>query len=290
MKEIAWNGVRFEVPAHWEVGKVGPCYLMLEQEARPVLEVKWARVRGTFSHSAHLRRLRSMHGRRSGIVVEECAVPSRWQKALDGFIATGFSWQGKSIGGMGVILYCDACRNATLIQFYQTGSGQSEDIGLSVLTSFEDHRHDGQVVWAVFDIKAVIPDRFKLVRHRLAPGKYELAFEARGQKITLHRWGAAAILLRDQDIVEFARRMAGMQLSPLNVTSAPYKKVVDWEVSPSISMWGRLLGGIRREHPFKQFRLWHLEKKNRILGVEAACKKPCDFQMLETICAAYESL
>ena len=290
MKEIAWNGVRFEVPAHWEVGKVGPCYLMLEQEARPVLEVKWARVRGTFSHSAHLRRLRSMHGRRSGIVVEECAVPSRWQKALDGFIATGFSWQGKSIGGMGVILYCTTCRNATLIQFYQTKSGQSEDTGLPVLRSFEDHRADGQVIWAVFDIKAVIPERFKLVRHRLAPGKYELAFEAKGQKITLHRWGPAAILLRDQDLAAFAKTMTGMPLDPSIVISATGTKRADWKESPSITLWGRLLGGIRRRHPFKRFRLWHLEKKNRILGVEAASKKPSDFQTFESICAAYESL
>ncbi|MBW1840390.1 MAG: hypothetical protein JRI75_01150 [Deltaproteobacteria bacterium] len=290
MKEIAWNGIRFEVPVRWEVGKIGPYYLMLETERGPVLEVKWGKVRGAFSHSAHLRRLGSMHGRRSGIIFEECAVPSGWQEALDGFIVTGFSWQGKSIGGRGVILYCTACRNATLIQFYQKDSGQSEDTALPVLTSFEDHRPDGQVVWAVFDIKAVMPERFKLVRHRLAPGKYELAFEARGQKITLHRWGPAAILLRDQDIVEFAGTVTGMPFSPSNVILAAGKKVVDWKVSPSITLWRRLIGGIRREHPFKRFRLWHLEKKNRILGVEAAFKKPCDLQTFESIYAAYESL
>jgi hypothetical protein len=38
------------------------------------------------------------------------------------------------------------------------------------------------------------------------------------------------------------------------------------------------------------FRLWHLEDKNRILGVRAESKHPLDFQLLKRICSGYDSL
>jgi hypothetical protein len=36
--------------------------------------------------------------------------------------------------------------------------------------------------------------------------------------------------------------------------------------------------------------LWHLEEKNRILGVRAEGKKPLDTELLDRICAHYESI
>ncbi|MFH2218600.1 MAG: hypothetical protein ABII68_02925 [Pseudomonadota bacterium] len=290
MKEIAWNGIRFQAPADWEVGRIGSYYLMLEKESGPVLEMKWGRVKGVFSHKKHMRRLSVLHGKRSGISIGESPLTPEWEDALDGFSATGFSWQGTSMGGMGAILYCPMCHNATLIQFHHNDSGESKNTTLSVLNSFSDHRADGQIRWAVFDIQAMIPEKFKLVRQRLVPGKTELAFEAKGRKVTLHRWGPAAVLLRGRGIAGFAETMAGMPSQHPDVMINIDEKSAEWAVSPSVSILGRAFGGIRRKHPFKRFRLWHLKKKNRILGVGAEGKKPFDPHFLDRICADYDSL
>jgi hypothetical protein len=189
------------------VGKIGAHYLMLEEESGPVLEVKWGEVRGSFSHQDHLRRLAALHGKELGESVKQCPLPAAWEKALGKFEATGFSWHGKRVGGMGVLLYCSTCHNATLIQFYQKGSSQTEKIAQRLLTSFRDHRQDNQVIWSLFDIRATIPEKFRLVRHRFEAGEFELAFASGGQKITLHRWGPASILLSGRDLVQFARTM-----------------------------------------------------------------------------------
>jgi len=90
-KEIAWNGIRFLAPSDWEVGKIGPRYLMLETEYGPALEIKWGTVKGNFSHRKHLQRLAATQDKPSGKPVKKSPLPEEWAKALDPFDATGFS-------------------------------------------------------------------------------------------------------------------------------------------------------------------------------------------------------
>lgn len=190
-KEFAWNGIRFLTPATWQVGKIGPRYLMLEVGSASVLEVKWGRIKGVFSHQMQLRRLAALQGKELRESVRQRPLPAAWKKALGKYEATGFSWRGETVGGVGVLLYCPTCQNATLIQFYGKGSNQTGEISERLLASFRDHRQDNQVIWSLFDIRATIPEKFQLIRHRFEAGKFELAFAWGGQKITLHRWGPA---------------------------------------------------------------------------------------------------
>lgn len=289
-KEVAWNGIKFQAPVSWEVGKIGTCYLLLEEESQPVIEVKWGRVRGTFSSQIHLGRLTALHGKLPGKAVKECPVPYGWQKALGSFEVTGFSWYGKSLGGLGVILYCPLCKNATLIQFYYKDTGKSKNIYRSVLESFQDHGQDDQTVWSIFDIRAIVPDQLKLVRYRLEPGQFELVFKSKNKKVTLFRWSPAAIILRNRDLVEFSKNMAfSLGDNPQFVVEAD-GKAVEWEISPSISGWLRLFGRMQGKHPFQRLRVWHIEEKNRLLGVKAEGKEPLDVPFFERICDAYEIL
>jgi hypothetical protein len=289
-KEFAWNGIRFMAPVAWQVGKIGARHLMLEEESGPVLEIKWGRVKGGFSKQAHLRRLAALHRKELGKSVRQCPLPAAWEKALGKYKATGFSWRGKTIGGMGVLLYCPTCQNATLIQFYQKGSNQTKKIPERLLASLRDHRRDKQVIWSLFDIRARIPEYFQLVRHRFEAGEFELAFASGGQRITLHRWGPASILLCDRDLVQFARTvLPHPQAKPHPVTGAG-GKAVEWGVEPPPPRYDHWWSWIRAKSSFQWFRLWHVEGKNRILGVRAEGKETIDPRFLERICASYESL
>ncbi|MFQ6078220.1 MAG: hypothetical protein ACE5NJ_03680 [Thermodesulfobacteriota bacterium] len=289
-KEFAWNGIRFLTPTAWQVGKIGTHYLMLEVESGPVLEVKWGRVEGGFSHESHLGRLSALHGKELGESVRQCPLPAAWEKALGKYAVTGFSWHGKTVGGVGVLLYCSTCQNATLIQFYGRGSNQKGKIPQRVLASFRDHRQDNQVIWSLFDIRATIPDRFQLVRYRFEAGEFEMTFACKGQKITLHRWGPASVLLCDGDLVQFARTVLPQgQGEPHSVTLVG-TKAAEWSVNPSPTPWGHLWNWVRTKSSFQWFRLWHVEAKNRILGVRVEGKEAVDARFLERICAGYESL
>jgi hypothetical protein len=285
-KEIAWNGISFCVPSSWEIAQIGARHLILEDDSDSAMEVKWGPIKGRFSHQTHLKRLGALQTRRLRKTVEECVLPTKWKKALAGFQASGFSWQAETKSGRGVILYCPMCRNATLIQFFRSISTATEKIPLEVLRTFQDHREDGQTRWAVFDIRAVVPAYFKLVGYRFEPGNYELAFEHRGQKIFLYRWAPASILLGERNLKQFAKAISDFSTGdpvPVNLEGG---QAVELSLSPRFKWLSRF----KAKPCFHWLGLWHLKKKNRILGVKMQGKKPFDTLMLDRVCVGYESL
>ena len=144
-KETAWNGIRFKNPIPWEPVKIGNRYLMFEDDAGPVLEVKWESIKGVFSHEKHFHRLAAVYKKQSNIRIEASRLPERWKKALSGFEASGFRWSGNTLGGEGVILYCPECRKATLIQIYRKDPDKNSLEIEKLLASFKDHSKNGRL-------------------------------------------------------------------------------------------------------------------------------------------------
>ena len=285
-KEIAWNGIRFRVPLSWEIARIGARHLILEEDSDPAMEVKWGFIQGRFSHRVYLKRLGAFRSRQLKKTITEWVLPEKWEKALAGFQARGFSWQTQKKGGRGVILYCSMCHNAALIQFFHSKSSTSGKIPLEVLGTFQDHREDGLTLWAVYDIRAVVPAYFKLVGHRFETGNYELTFAHRDQKIFLYRWAPASILLAERGLKQFAEAISDFSAGepvPVNMDGGP---AVELSLSPRIKWLSRF----RVKPCFHWLGLWHLEKKNRILGVKMQGKRPFDIQMLDRVCVGYESL
>jgi len=199
-KEIAWNGISFEVPGSWEIAEIGVRHLILEDDSGPAMEVKWGPLRGKFSHRAHLKRIGAFQTRQLKKTFKEWPLLPAWEEALSGFQTSGFTWHTDTKVGRGVILYCPVCRKAALIQFLQPKGFRSEKIPLKVLSTFQDHREDDQTIWSVFDIRASMPANFVLASHRFEPGNFELAFEHGSRKVFLYRWAPASVLLVGQDL------------------------------------------------------------------------------------------
>jgi len=285
-KEIAWNGVGFRVPEEWEIGQMGIRHLTLEDNWGPAMEIKWAPVKGKFSHRSHLKRLIAVQTGGLKKTIQEWSVPARWEKALSGFQFRGFSWQGETQSGRGVILYCPVCRKAALIQFFLTESTRQEAIPLRVLQTFQDHRSDDQTVWSVFDIRAVIPANFKHVRHSFKPGNYELAFEHRRQKVILYRWAPATALLADRDLMGFGRTIIDFRAADPVEVMLEDRQMLEWKASPRIKWVSRFLP----RPSYHGLRLWHLPEKNRVLGVKMQSKRALDIRSLDRICVDYESI
>jgi hypothetical protein len=287
--EVAWNGIRFRAPADWQLAQIGARHLVLEDETAPVMEVKWAKVKGNFSHKAHLKRLTSLQKKQVRKTFKAESIPADWETVLTNFQVSGFSWQGNTTQGQGVILFCPSCRKATLIQFFQQKSIENIRILSQVLDSFRDHRQDGQVLWSAYDIRAIVPESYQLKRHRFEAGKFELDFADGSQHICLHRWALASVLLAEQDLVALAGTVAGFNKPEPVAGSMNGCATAEWSLTPKTD-WQRWLGRFKHKASYYWLGLWHLEEKNRILGVRAEGKKPLDTELLDRICTHYESI
>ena len=287
-RRIAWNGIRFSAPANWEIGRIGMCYLQLESETGPAVEVKWNRIKGRFSHKRHLRRLAGLQKRKLRKSFRQAAMPASWENALQDRVAAGFAWQTETIGGRGVLVYSPASRTATLLQFYSGRSGDAERSAPRLLASFRDHVSGSLMPLAVFDIRAQIPIEYELQRFRFEIGRYDLRFSARNRKLRMIRWSPAAVLLRRQDL----RTMAQDCFHPKGKRPIHWLRNdaarVEGEVAPS-SVAARIASKIRRRPAYRFFRLWHEVEKNRILGVHVSGSHPVDRRQFAAICETYET-
>lgn len=285
-KQVAWNGISFDVPEGWQIVEIGVRHLILEDDSRPAMEVKWGPVRGKFSHRAHLKRIGAFQTRQLKKTVEEWPLSPAWQEALSGFETSGFAWHTETKVGRGVILYCPVCRKAALIQFLQPKDTRSDEIPLKVLSTYQDHRDDDQTIWSVFDIRAIIPSNFILANHRFEPGNFELAFEHGSRKVFLYRWAPASVLLARQDLAQFAQSIA--DFSPADPVSVDIdgSPAVELSLAPHYIWFSRF----KAKPSFHWLGLWHLQSKNRILGVKMQDKRAFDTLILDRICANYESL
>ena len=289
-KEIAWNGIYFWVPESWEVSKMGSHYLMLETQAQPAMELKWARIKGTFSHRKHLHRLAASHKKELRLTLKEHSLPSAWDKALDRYQSVAFSWKGAAISGTGVVVYCPECRTATLIQFYRRQDSLQGRIPTDILTSFRDHRRDASILWSLFDIRATLPAEFALARYRFETGRFELDFSLKGQTLSLKRWGPASILLVDRSLMQFVEALKQIpKVKPPSQITAD-NQTVEGIILPSIFWQPAFFNSLRPKGAYQMFRFWHLTEKNRILGMHWGGKTPIDPDRFNRWCAGYESL
>lgn len=286
LREFGWNGLRFTAPGDWEVRGIGKRYLFLENAAGPVMEVKWATVRGRFSHDRYLRRLQR-HG--SAAAFSERRIPPRWASALGAFEARCFSWKGADRGGVGLTLFCRRCGRAFLVQFFQKGAFPGNAPLGTVLASFRDHGFEGGVLWSLYGVRALTPPGFRLSAYRLDAGAVELAFAVDGLKTTYHRWGPAGVLLRNGGLERFGRsvwRLPPEAPRPFDVGGVAGMRWCSGAAPGRASrLWDRLRPGWRHHCRL----LWHVPEKNRILGITMRGRRAIDAEMALRLCAAYET-
>jgi hypothetical protein len=285
-KIIAWNGVRFAVPGDWEPARIGRRHLLLESEPGPVMEIKWSAVRGRFSARGQLRAL-SRQVKRKGAVFQATALPAKWRPHVSGFEVEGFQWEAGAQRAVGVLLYCPDCRTASLVQFLESaGTQRTAGDAVRVLASFRDHRGDGRLAWALYDITALLPREFALERCRFEAGRFVLDFRGHHRRLTLYRWAPAEVLLENRTLADFAQTIAGemkVGFQPLTVAGHP---AIEGRDPLPAGMGGRI--GMRLGMSwFRRLRVWRVAERNRILGVRLEGRRPIDDSEMQRVSGGY---
>ena len=289
---VAWNGISMRVPSQWEVSSLTKSYLQLDDGIGPVLELKWQQVKGVFSHQNHLKKL-ARHSRSvPELNFQQTSLPEEWRQALRHFDTQYFEWQGGEVNGRGVVLYCPASKQASLLQFYQQQGFKGSEVQLGVLDSFRDQCGQDMVRWSLFGLSALMPKSFELIRYRFEPGRYQLEFKGHQERLELNRWGPADLLMKKSDLRHWFEkrckeldwcRSAGILESNYDGRPALYGKSRGSNSLP-VRLWAR----ISRKLPQVWLRIWHLSSRNQILGVAARGLKPLDEYLLEEICRNYD--
>lgn len=285
-KTIAWNGVRFAVPDDWDPARIGRRHLLLESEPGPVMEIKWAAVKGRFSGRRQLRKVYRHVGRNGG-VFQETALSEKWRAAAPGFEVQGFLWDAGSERAEGVLLYCPSCHTASMIQFLERpGASVIAPHAAQVLASFRDHRSDGRVAWALYDMVAFLPDHFVLARHQFQTGRFVLEFNGRGRRLTLYRWAPAEVLLQNRNLADFAQAVAGGQSLSFRPSTTRGHPAVDGGDALPVGPGGRLQARLGMAR-FRRLRLWHVAGLNRILGVRLEARRPIEDPEIQAVSDGY---
>ena len=282
-KVFAWAGLRFCLPSGWETGQLEKDHGWLESDFKPVMEFKTAPVRGRFSFRRHLKQLEKA----SSLQLRRIDMPAPWRSHLSGYHARAFTWQGPRLGGDGLLIYCPACRRATLLQFYRNG-GAVADAVVPVLASFRDHGTAPRPSVAVYDFQATVPAALALKRFRFDSGRFELVFGDRRRQLTLWRWSPADAALRryDDSLPDFARRNGLPAEADLAAPSRTMHQGMEWCWPLRPSWRDRMPLRLRRRLPPSAFRIWHRPAVNRILAVRADGQM--DYDSFAEICRDYE--
>jgi len=291
-KPLGWNGVRLNVPAHWEVSRLGTFHLQLDDGSGPTLELKWRRLSRQFFPERHLKRLSRQFRHAGGIEFRERAVSEEWRAALYPFTAKAFAWSDAHIRGEGVFLSCPICGTATLLQFSYRLESPSPRLATEVLRSFRDHSDNGMVTWRLFGLHAEIPEDLRLEGHRFSPGHYELRFAKGRETLKLSRWGPADVILRGRDLRCWllATGDEGRSSFRINPREVEYRGEVALEVEsrPGSGGLSRLRALFSRNDCYGRLRIWHGGRDNQIMGVEMGGPRWPDEVLFEEICGHYE--
>ena len=290
-KETGWNGIHLKVPSQWEPGEIGRNYLLFENDGVPVLELKWGKIKGRFHPGPVMRKLAPARGRRQSGAFGQWAPPGAWQNALANFTVHGFAWNNSAIAAKGLLLYCPHCKTAALIQFFQPIDSAASDktLPVRILDSFRDHGREGWCLWALYDIRAQVPEAFDLTDFHFRTGQFMLNFKRGKQWLCLKRWSPAGILLNRRSLSAFAVENMAAPQGGHEINRQERDHVVEGSISPSPATaadW-RWIRGLWKGKRYQLWRVWRLPEHNRILAVALEDVQPVDNKFFDQIASAY---
>jgi hypothetical protein len=301
MADFAWNGIGLSAPPGWEPSAIERDGLFLEDGLGPVCELKWSRVRGTFSFDKHLRKLTRGN---KGAVVRPAApeeIPDAWAGAVarlaeSGLRAKSFLWQADGRRGLGAALHHPGTGLACLIQFFIRAE-PDEAAAAETLATLRDFTGGKTLPWAMFGLAGRVPADFVLDTFSFRPGHYRVAWwrpasgkrgervptgKGPGTHLDFERFAPASVLLKGTTLEAWCRdRLAHAPPESVAVDNGPGR--IAWRGAAKTSLLRRAL---RREIKTCG-RAWTPDAGNAVLAVTAEGVVPLAEATFNDICGSF---
>ena len=281
-QDISWNGIRFQVPATWQPVVILNNYLLFEDQYRPIFELKWQQIKGSFSVERILKQLRSSGSKKDSITAR--SVPQEWQQLLKPFNCYTFQWQGEKNYGTGLLRHCPACNLTTLLQFYMDAP-QQEPVCQNILQSLRCHQETDHQNWSIYDIAFSLPIAANLQAQEFLTGRYKISFQLGELFFSLLRFKPAKVLLSDIGLTGFGRQL--LQHGEQYMGRDEDSQLACWRKEGN--SWRRFKKKLRRQQADHLLWLRHIPENNVILGLQAKSNKSIDEMMVQTIFQNYSA-
>ncbi len=282
---LAWNGLSLTRPTGWELTALGRQRMQLSKNGKPVLDVRWNRIRGRFSFEAHLRKLAKAHGkkRKELLAMDDHAGGDLPQ----GMAARLFAWDNPGKIGQGAIFFHSASSTAILAQ----SSGPAEQFR-STLSSLRCHWAEQSVPWAVYDLRALTPSGFRLEEYTLQPGRYRLALRYTRQRLVLHRLAPADVLLSGRSLALWSRERFGATIRQckLMMEDAEDTDTITWRRPLPPGKFAGAMALLLNQPLYAYIRVWRPARHNRLLGLEMQGSRLISEDTIQLVANAYATV
>ena len=279
-QEICWNGVSFQVPSSWQPVVILNDYLLFEDQYRPILELKWQHIKGSFSIERILKQLRRSGSKKDSIKAR--SVPQQWQQLLKSFNSYTFKWQSDKNYGTGLLRHCPNCNLTILLQFYMDDP-QHEPVCLHILQTLRCHQETDFLGWSIYDIMFSLPVAATLQAQEFHTGRYRISFQLGTLFFSLLRFKPAEALLSDIGLTGFGQQL--LQHGEQYVDRDDDSQLACWRKKGN--SWLRFKKKMRRQQADHFLCLRHLPEHNVILGVQAKSNQPIDEKVIQTLLQNY---
>jgi len=299
MSEVIWNGLGVTTPADWEPVAIERDGLTFASGDRPVCELKWNRIHGSFSFDKHIKRL-TKGNKSAGIVgVPEDETPAAWTTALtelaeSGIRSKSFLWQTDTHRGMGAALHNPGLGLAALVQFF-IYTDEDENLAAEVLASVRDYSQGKSLPWAMFGLTGRVPAEFLLSTFSFKPGHYRVEYwrpksgkqsgkmphgKGPGTHLVFERFAPASVVLRETDLASWVAENIDQATEDALVE---HDGGVEWD---NITKTNLLRKALRREVQTLG-RVWTTDTGNAILSVVTHGVVPAPEPIFNEICESY---
>ena len=243
LRPVAWNGIRLNVPNHWEAIVSAPGHLIFEDDFNPVFHIRW-------SHLSELRPHKWQQQSDSwweklGVKSRPATLPVELKPLADTFTHLRY-YKGKEPLANGGICYCDSCH--TLILFQQLNhTNLQEQETANALNSLSCHDLDSSL-WKIQDISLRLPEGHFLKDYSFKAGLTRISFTAGSSNLQFCRLSQAKSRLAAQPLPQILQTLAGTK--DLNLSIDSTNTVCTGQRTPSVAR--QLLYRMRKEKPIIQ--------------------------------------
>ncbi|WP_319779730.1 hypothetical protein [Maridesulfovibrio sp.] len=292
-KNIAWDGISFDVPSNFEVSGIDKRFLQLDNGEYPCIELRWYDAGKTYKEKTYFRQLAKKIESSSGLKIESTVLPSSWKKPLKEYDTTAFYWQSDLATGRGVMFYCRKALKVMLVQFIGKCDEQIDDAAVMLFNSLIFNDPKEEQPWCIYDMKLSMPASMALESFEFKPGRFNISLADQTETIDFYRFSPADIILKDCSLGDFSRELFKDEINKqkLSIAELEYGKgatcMFGQEKGPSAAKiaLAKLNPKLR---PFGQIEIRYTEESNRILAVMVKSRQYIPEDRAKNIFKKYE--
>ena len=280
LKETAWNGVRLQCPANWDVIVRGDSHLLFEHNFTPYLELRWPDNDSGTTHSA--RKLLDNLKQQSGLLPTD-SIPPSWKKISTQYDIHLLLGEAKE-QPQAALLICKTCKKVLLFYFFAPLPAAHNTIA-ALLSSLQCHPHKQEkTVWAIQDVRFILPGDCSLSSYTFEAGLTRITFSSGSRILHVCRLAPASHRLQSADLGQLLIILGDISVNRDDIVE--HSEMASHSSHPSISK--QLLSRFKRKLPFHEMYLRHHQDCDRLTGLFILDKKPIAKTYAEHILNNYE--